>query len=280
MNARALDHLVLPTADLGVARGRLAALGFTVAPDGVHPFGTNNACVYLADGTFLEALAIADPSAADAAAASGNSFVAGDRRFRAAHGDEGFSAVAFATDDARADRDQFAGLGMEGGPMVAFSRPTQDSSGRADVASFLLAFAAHASAPDLFFFTCERQNAPNIDRSELQTHANGVSRIAAIGATAGDADAFAGFFAAAARSTSRPAERGIDVKLANARLHVTPADDAATLLTVIVFGVADVAATRRLFDARDIGYDTIADGALQVAATAGQGAAFVFQEMP
>ena len=56
-----LDHVVLPVADLGVARARLTALGFTVAPDGLHPFGTANCCVYLADGTFLEPLAVGDP---------------------------------------------------------------------------------------------------------------------------------------------------------------------------------------------------------------------------
>ena len=50
---RALDHLVLPTTSLAVARDRLTTLGFTVAPDGVHPFGTVNCCIYLADGTFL-----------------------------------------------------------------------------------------------------------------------------------------------------------------------------------------------------------------------------------
>jgi hypothetical protein len=46
-----LDHLVLPTGSLEVARARLAALGFVVAPTGIHPFGTENCCVFLADGT-------------------------------------------------------------------------------------------------------------------------------------------------------------------------------------------------------------------------------------
>ena len=54
---RAIDHLVLPTDSLGVARARLSALGFTVAPDAQHPFGTGNCCVYLQDGTYLEPLA-------------------------------------------------------------------------------------------------------------------------------------------------------------------------------------------------------------------------------
>ncbi|RVA54992.1 VOC family protein, partial [Mesorhizobium sp. M7A.F.Ca.CA.001.08.1.1] len=55
-----LDHLVLPTQSLEVARARLAALGFVVAPTGIHPFGTENCCVFLADGTYLEPLSVGD----------------------------------------------------------------------------------------------------------------------------------------------------------------------------------------------------------------------------
>ena len=51
---RPLDHLVLPTRSLEIARQRLSALGFVVAPTGVHPFGTENACVFFAGGTYLE----------------------------------------------------------------------------------------------------------------------------------------------------------------------------------------------------------------------------------
>src|SRR5690606_25434611 len=100
MTTRSIDHLVLPTADLEIARARLRALGFTVAPEGLHPFGTKNACVYFADDTFIEPLAIADDALADEAMAAGNVFVARDRAFRAARGEEGFSAVVLATEDA------------------------------------------------------------------------------------------------------------------------------------------------------------------------------------
>ena len=91
--ARPLDHVVLPVADLGVARARLSALGFTVAPDGVHPFGTANCCVYLQDGTFLEPLAIGDAEQAAASARGGNVFTARDAAYRRAVGNDGFSAL-------------------------------------------------------------------------------------------------------------------------------------------------------------------------------------------
>lgn len=280
MNARSLDHLVLPTADLAVARQRLTQLGFTVAPDGVHPFGTKNACVYLADGTFIEPLAIADQSAIDEAISAGNSFVAGDQRFRASQGQEGFSAVVVSTDNAEADRAEFSRLGIAGGPMVAFSRPTQDVSGKSDIASFLLAFATPVPSTDTFFFACERRNAPRIDRSELERHENGATRILAIEAVSGDPDSAARFLAAFGRSTAAKGAGGIDVLLANTHLRVTQAMEVSTQLTTIVYGVTDITTTRSLFDQRRISYQARSTSSLEVAAAAGQGAAFVFQEIP
>ncbi len=54
-----LDHLVLPVTNIDLARERLGRLGFTVAAEGRHPFGTVNACVFFADKTYLEPLGVA-----------------------------------------------------------------------------------------------------------------------------------------------------------------------------------------------------------------------------
>ena len=178
--ARRIDHCVLPVPDLDTARMRLASLGFTVAPDGLHPFGTENACVYFADDTFLEPLAIAQRETAEAAALKGNVFVARDAAYRFRRGENGFSALVMATDDAAADDRQFRENGMSAGRMLRFSRKAADASGKSGTASFKLAFAADLRAPDAFFFTCERVAAPAIDRSALQRHDNGVTGIAAI----------------------------------------------------------------------------------------------------
>lgn len=176
-SARSIDHVVLPAVDLEMARNRFTALGFTVAPDGRHPFGTENACVYLADGTFLEPLAVAQREDCEATAREGNVFTARDQAFRFRNGDDGFSAVAFATENARADDDAFAKSGISAGEMVAFSRPLSTPDGETDQASFLLAFAADLRSPDAFFFTCERVNVPKVDRSALEGHANGATRL-------------------------------------------------------------------------------------------------------
>lgn len=280
MSARGLDHLVLPVAGLACARRRLAALGFTVAPEGVHPFGTVNACVYFGDGTFIEPLAVGDAAAVEAAVAAGNSFVIGDRRFRAARGEEGLSAFVLATNDAEADHARFSRLGISGGPMVAFSRPSLDKDGKADIASFLLAFAAPQGGADAFFFACERRKVPAIDRSALERHENGVTRIVAITADAADPSHFADFVAAMSGGTPAASGDGVKVALANAAVRVRKnADAREARLTGIVFGVGDAGATAALFNAGAIGYQR-RDGRLHVPASAGQGVEFVFEETP
>src|SRR5262245_28456968 len=133
---RPLDHLVLPVVDLATARARLTALGFSVAPDGVHPFGTANCCVYLADGTFLEPLAVAAPDGAAAASRSGNVFTARDADYRRSRGDDGFSAIVVGTGNAVTDHRLFTDARLSAGPILDFSRSFVDAAGKRDTASF------------------------------------------------------------------------------------------------------------------------------------------------
>jgi catechol 2,3-dioxygenase-like lactoylglutathione lyase family enzyme len=177
---RPLDHLVLPVADLDTARARYEALGFNVAPRGEHPFGTENACVYFADGTFLEPLAIHQRETCEAEARAGNVFIARDQAFRFRRGPEGFSAMVMGSIDASGDDASFRAAGISAGEMLTFFRPVLAPDGTEGEAGFKLAFAADLRAPDCFFFTCERINVPKIDRSALKTHANGVVGISRI----------------------------------------------------------------------------------------------------
>src|SRR5689334_10923010 len=124
-----LDHLVLPTASLAAARARLTSLGFIVAPTGIHPFGTENCCVFFGDGTYLEPLAVGDEQAAARAIAGGNVFVARDRLYRASLGDEGFSAVVLGTGNADADHARYVSAGLSAGEVLTFSRAFTDTAG-------------------------------------------------------------------------------------------------------------------------------------------------------
>lgn len=177
---RSVDHLVLPVSSLEIARERLAGLGFTVAPDAVHPFGTENCCVFFADDTFLEPLAVAQRETCEAEAQRGNVFVARDQAYRFRCGQDGFSALVMATDDARNDHAQFVAEGLSAGDMFEFSRPFTGADGAVAEASFRLAFAADLRSPDSFFFTCQRVAVPAVDRRGLQKHANGVLGIAEV----------------------------------------------------------------------------------------------------
>lgn len=174
---RPLDHVVLPVEDLAITRARHQALGFTVAADALHPFGTENACVFFADGTYLEPLAVASREDCEAAARDGNVFVARDQAYRFRNGDNGFSAFVVGSADAQADHDRFRGLGMSAGQLLEFSRPMQMPDGSNHTASFKLAFAGDLRAPDLFGFAVERINVPAVDRAALTAHGNGVTGI-------------------------------------------------------------------------------------------------------
>lgn len=283
-----LDHLVLPTASLDVARARLSAIGFTVAPRGKHPFGTENCCVYLADGTFLEPLAIGNAAVAGRAVAEGNVFVARDRAWRAVHGEEGFSAVVIGTGDADADHARYVEAGVSAGGRLDFSRPFIDAAGKTDTVSFRLAFAASGEVSDSFAFACERVNAPEVDRAALQEHANGAVAIREIVAVSSGPDAATAFLAIAASAPSGALSAGV-LTLPNAkittvtpqafrdRFGVRPVSVSGLQFAAVVFQISDSDAAARLLSASAVEY-RCRNNHIVIEAAPGQGAAFVFED--
>ncbi|MEP1206442.1 MAG: VOC family protein [Rhizobiaceae bacterium] len=173
--SRALDHLVLPVVDIDMARRRYEQLGFTVAPDGRHPFGTENCCIFFKDGTFLEPLGIAQRETCEAKAVKGNTFVANDQTYRFRRGEEGFSHLVVKSQDAKADHGLYKAHGISAGRMVRFSRRFTTPDGENNKVSFALAFAADQRSPDSGFFSCQVVTSAAVDRSKLQRHKNGVS---------------------------------------------------------------------------------------------------------
>ncbi|WP_442577532.1 VOC family protein [Mesorhizobium sp. ASY16-5R] len=294
MNAepRPLDHLVLPTASLETARARLTALGFTVAPVGVHPFGTANACVFLADGTYLEPLAVADERQAREAARQGNAFVARDAAYRYRQGGDGFSALVFGTQDARDDDLTFRREGMSGGEILDFSRPFTDAAGNTGEASFRLAFAADLRAPDIFFFTCQRIGVPKVDRASLQSHRNGVTGIVRVVLSASRPFDFAPIVSMAADAPPVEPAAGQAVRVAARNMVVDLVDDAGLeerygldaaghtglQARAVCFAATDLARIAGLLGDAGISYH-MKDSRLVVPPASGQGAAFVFEEI-
>ena len=138
-------------------------------------------------------------------------------------------------------------------------------------------------AGDAFFFSCERVNAPKVDRSALQAHANGVRRIRAVEARAGDAGRCRRAFSQRLRGALSPRARveAVMVPLANAdrcRSSVAGSHRARPLAGCRRFcrrrscGVA-----RSLLARNGIEHDLIGHR-LVIAPAPGQGAAFIFEE--
>lgn len=172
-STRPLDHVVLAVPSLDEARVLFEALGFMVAPDARHPFGTENACVFFADGSFVEPLAIGHRETCEAAMLAGNVFVARDQAHRFRRGVPSFSGVALASRDAVRDAADLRDLGFGGEETLGFERRFETPDGQEKTVGFRLAFARDRRAPDVSFFLCEPTHTEKPDRSSLTGHSNG-----------------------------------------------------------------------------------------------------------
>lgn len=180
---RPIDHLVLPVTTLGLARARLTSLGFSVAADAAHPFGTANCCVFFQNGTYLEPITFMDRDAADLAAAEGNFFVKRLKRFTERRG-EGFAMTALSTDDAAADEAAFAKAGIGGGRGFRLARNATLRDGSETEIGAVLAPAEAPVAPDAGFFACQRIGMEALFQPAQTTHRNGATGIVGVAAVA------------------------------------------------------------------------------------------------
>jgi catechol 2,3-dioxygenase-like lactoylglutathione lyase family enzyme len=289
---RLLDHLVLPVTDLATARERYAQLGFTVAADALHPFGTENACVFFADETYLEPLGIAKREECEAAALAGNVFVARDQAYRFRRGHDGFSAIVLSSDDAAADHARFRKAGISAGEMLEFSRPMKLPDGSQATGSFRLAFAADLRSPDFFFFTCQRVAPLPSDRSALETHANGVVGLCEVVLSEPNPTDFQYILQEAVDEREVSAHSfGMDIETRNrVRISVlnqagmsgffdrrTPGHSRGLRGRAVVFKVADLSATEQLLTANAVSF-TRKDNRLIVPEAPAQGVIFAFGE--
>ena len=287
----AIDHLVLPVTDIDLARERLGKLGFTVAPDARHPFGTENACVFFADKTYLEPLGVASVGESEEAAHDGNVFTARNQAFRFRCGSEGLSAIAFATADAKHEHARFVKDSMSAGSVLQFERPVKMPDGTENIAGFRLAFAGDLRAPDFFLFAVERVNPLPANRTALETHANGVTGIAEIALAAPEPTVFGEFVRSVAKGASTELTSfGLDLPTGNAKISLmTPEGleayfDLATSDTdrglrgrAIRFAVGDLAVTEAHLAANGVTY-TRKGNRILVKPAPGQGVLFAFEE--
>ncbi|MBB4569650.1 VOC family protein [Rhizobium leucaenae] len=287
-----LDHLVLPTVNIAVARERLGKLGFTVAPDARHPFGTENACVFFPDNIYLEPLGVASREQRQNSVAEGNVFVARDQAYRFRIGDEGFSAIVFGTDNAVADDERFRANTISAGNMLDFSRPMRMPDGSEVMAGFRLAFAADLRSPDFFTFCCQRINPLPADRSALERHANGVTGIAKIAVSTPKPAAFRGFFEQVVGGPKiMDHSFGLTIHSANAAVEIltsegmeafydwpVPSEDPGLRARAILFKTRDLSVTSAHLTANGVTY-TRKNNRILAKPAPGQGALFAFEEI-
>lgn len=287
----AIDHLVLPVASLAIARERWAQLGFTVAAEARHPFGTANACIFFTDDTYLEPLAVASREECEAAAIAGNVFVARDQAFRFRRGAEGLSGFVIKSGDAEADHRRFVEQGFSAGAPLAFERPVKMPDGSEMVARFRLAFAADLRSPDFFMFAAERVNPLPADRGALTTHANGATGLAAVVLGEDNPSDFQYFIESVLKCREAEADSfGLSIRAANARIDVLTGDGLALRYGIadrpaerglrgraIVLKVAALAETDRFLTARGLPFES-RTGRLVVPPAPGQGVAIAFEE--
>lgn len=290
MNARPIDHLVLPVRELAAARARLSELGFTVAADGFHPFGTANACAFLSDGTYLEPLAIANSRVAGLTAKRGNVFTSRDLAFRKARNRQGFSAMAVSTKDAAADHARFKMRGVSGGDVLDFSRGVTMPDGSETEASFRLAFAGNENAPDFFLFSVQRVNPLPSDRAVLERHANMVTGLSEIILSAQAPADFAPLVEQVLMTKADGEPGPIRLAAANTRIRIMQDADLEAEFVVrpvagasglqgsaIIFKTADLAVTEITLAANDVAF-VRREGRVLVSAAPGQGVLFGFEE--
>ena len=287
-----LDHLVLPTVNIAMARERLGKLGFTVAADARHPFGTENACVFFSDKTYLEPLGVASHEQYETSIEDGNVFVARDQAYRFRIGEEGFSGVVFGTEDAVVDDKRFQANALSAGRMLDFERPMRMPDGSETIAGFRLAFAADLRSPDFYVFCCQRINPLPADRSALERHANGVTGIARVALSTPKPTAFRGFFEQLANGPKISEHSfGLTVETANARIEVltpegmeafydfpVPTGDPGLRARAILFKTSDLSVTSSHLAANGVTY-TRKNNRILAKPVPGQGALFAFEEI-
>ena len=173
---RGLDHIVHAVRDLDAAAALYARLGFKVGARNRHSraWGTQNHIVQL-PGTFVELLAVADPSGIAPHAKRQFSFGAFNLDFLARH--EGLSMLVL---DGRGapDAEAFRAAGVGDLELYEFEREAKRPDGTTVKVAFTLAFAADPTAPEIGFFTCWHRHPENFWNPAFQIHSNTATAVA------------------------------------------------------------------------------------------------------
>jgi catechol 2,3-dioxygenase-like lactoylglutathione lyase family enzyme len=296
---RTFDHAVICVSDLDRASATYRSLGFTLTPQGVHPFGTRNVLAQFAGRNFLELLAIGDLDAiVPHELPERFSFSAHNQDFLRQNG-EGMSMLVFAGQDARADVEAFRAAGLDTFEPFDFGRTAKLPDGTLAQVAFSLAFVTNPQMPGMAFFTCQQRHAPELFwKPQYQRHANRAERLVEIVISAPEPMMFRDFFG---RLTGSQVIADAD----GARLSVGTQSDRISILTpqrlrrrfpevesdalsasmrtprfvALRIVVADLGTTRRLLEEGNVPH-RFAEGSIVVRPGAAHGVALEFVHEP
>ncbi|MEI5665437.1 VOC family protein [Bosea sp. CCNWLW174] len=176
-----LDHVVVTVRDLDASARQWQSLGFTVSPRGTHSpiLGSGNYTIMFGDD-YVELLGIL-------AETEHNKPTRDFLKER-----EGIERAAFTTDDAAAGADELKSRGLEALGPVHFGRPVDLPNGGKGEAKFnVFRWPLDENPGSLRIFACQHLTRETVWIPELQSHANGASRIIRVEVLADDPKAAA-----------------------------------------------------------------------------------------
>lgn len=174
---RAIDHLVIPAHDLEAQADLYRRLGFQVGPRNRHPWGTENHIIQF-DGEFLELIALGEGFETPVSKPAEFSFAGFVARYL--HQREGLAMLVMRSNDAEADRRDFARQGLGEFERFYFARKARRPNGETVDVAFTLAFAASSAFPDTGFFVCQQHFPLNFWSRAAQVHPNGALGLASL----------------------------------------------------------------------------------------------------
>ena len=182
-----IDHIVITVHSLEEALSTYRALGFTVVEGGRHPYGSYNALIGFADGSYIEILGFYEDSLAHP-------------WWHLLH-ERGGGLVDFcmATDDIRADLAAFRAQGVPAGDLLEGGRSRPDGYQVKWINN-----KVGGEYQGIMPFIIEDVT-PRIERLPREiAHANGVTGISCLSLATADLDGHAGIMAAVLRAEGQP----------------------------------------------------------------------------
>ncbi len=214
-----IDHIVIVVHSLEAAISTYRALGFTVVEGGRHPYGSYNALIGFADGSYIEVLGFYEESPAHA-------------WWHLLH-ERGGGLVDFcmATDDIRADLAAFRAQGVSMGDLVDGARSRPDGY-QVKWINNKVGSEFQGVVPFII-----EDVTPRAERLPRETaHANGVRGIGGLSLVTAELERQAGIMAAVTGAEAQPfrddalGARGIRLRVgAHALEYLTPVDAGSPL---------------------------------------------------